>query len=110
MVGQRADRDIANGVDRIQQGDIDPEQTVSLCGEHHLALAWPCKAAILDSSEPGQPQGGVLLVDLTRMFLPDKDMLLAQIQQPFHILLFDHMAPAEHRAFEILSNTGDIVT
>ena len=90
-----------DGVDGPLEGNIHPEQAPHPGLLHHFSLAGAGIHAALHLTELGQPNGSILLVDLPGVFLPDEDMVLADILELFHVLLGDYLAPMKGRALPL---------
>ena len=62
-----------------------------------------------NGSHGSHPQGGILLVDLPGVILPDENVAFSQIQKRGNVLLPDDVTPPESGALEAVPHGGDIV-
>ena len=53
--------------------------------------------------------GAVILVDFSRVFLPNKHMLLADAKKMLDVTLPDDMPPLEGNPFEVVIHFGNIM-
>ena len=109
MIWQRRDRDIADAIDSCKQRLVDAEHAVLIGEQLYLAFGNAAVVCAIHSCHLAQSARSILFVDLAGVFLPDKNMLLADIQKLWNILLGDHMTALKRRALKAIHHRSDVV-
>ena len=80
MIRQTADGDVSDGVERLQQSGVHAQHAGVVGYKEHFPLGRTAVMSTVRLRHGCQAQGGVLLVDLTGILLPDEHGLFADVQ------------------------------
>ena len=109
VIPQGADGDIPDGVDLPQKLRIHAEHAPPVGKEKDLALRRAGIMRALHGSHGRHAQRRLFLMDLARIFFPDKNGLLANIEQFGNIFFRNDMAAFESGTFKTVTHGCDIM-
>ena len=109
MVAQSADGDIPDRVDFPQKLRIHTKHSARVGKKKHLSLGGAGIVCPIHRSHGSHTQGSLFLVDLSRIFFPDENGFLADIQQLRDVFFRNDVAALKGGAFKTVTHGGNIV-
>jgi hypothetical protein len=107
---QSSEDNFFNGINAKQRGCVDLQQTGRSGYEVDTPLGSFAQINSRSGCSPGDPDGGVIFVNVSWTHVHNKNMLLAHVQKGGNILSLNYMSFPESTSLEFTrNNAGDIM-